>query len=156
MHLSATLPPQRWSSIQKMHLQYHFGYGLWYTRREPCNRIIDPLWQKTWKTLSSSSPGLRQIQLDLDAYLATESMDPEFEAEVFEPLKTVTVASTFIVRVSWVPNPQTLELDLPFQLLGSLGRKDNGCRDVGNTAQNHATPRLSPWHHWVANNLAQR
>lgn len=59
--------------------------------------------------------GLREIDIDLDAYLEGETLTPAAEMEVFEPLMAVTAAPHFVVRPSW---PAGLEqsASMPFTL----------------------------------------
>ncbi len=59
--------------------------------------------------------GLREIDVDLDAYLIGDTLTPADEAEIFEPLMAVTVASEFVVKVSWTPRLEPSPL-MPFRL----------------------------------------
>ena len=60
--------------------------------------------------------GLCEVQVDLDAYLESETLSPQIEAEVFEPMLAVTKASHFVVHVSW-PSDTNHLFDIPFRII---------------------------------------
>lgn len=98
-----------------MHLQWHFGYGLWSLQNPAECRRYDPAWVKVWNILSQME-GLGELHVDLDAYLAAKSLSPEVEAEVLEPLMRLTVAHTFVVKISWQSHLESSNVSLPFRL----------------------------------------
>lgn len=73
--------------------------------------------------------GLREIDVDLYAYLTGNTLAPSVESEIFEPLMAVTMAPLFVVRVSWLPGLKP-PASIPFRLIHparnveAIGRKD--------------------------------
>ncbi len=87
--------------------------------------------------------GLREIDVDLDAYLMGETLTPSDEAEVFEPLMAVTVAPQFVVKVSWRPSLKT-SASMPFRFDRPANRDEAIAR---------IQPRLRPSDHLGPCNL---
>lgn len=67
--------------------------------------------------------GLREIDIDLDAYLDSDTLRPEDEAEIYEPMMAVTVAPTFLVNVAWDPSVKSSDTR-PFRLQRPPKRKE--------------------------------
>lgn len=122
--LSLTLLPQRWNAIRKIHLKWHFGYELWCGQGSE-RRKHGSAWNKVWQTMSRMK-GLRDIQVDLDAYLETETLSPMVEADVLAPLMAVTTAPNFVIKASWPlgPEPSAPMTKTPYRLLRPANAKE--------------------------------
>lgn len=86
-------------------------------------RTYPPSWDAVWKILSGMQ-GLCELYVDLDAYLESEAFNPEIEADIFEPLVAVRVASKYVVRVPWLLTVESSSINLPFVVERPRGRKD--------------------------------
>lgn len=63
---------------------------------------------------------LREVHVDLDAYVDTVTLSPEIEAEVLKPLMRIIKVPSFVVRVSWPEDPRLSLLEEPsFRLIHS-------------------------------------
>lgn len=67
--------------------------------------------------------GLREIDVDLDAYLDSDTLSPADEAEIYEPMMAVTVAPLFLVNVAWDPTVKSSDAR-PFRLQRPPKRKE--------------------------------
>lgn len=132
--LAPTLPSQRWNAIQKVHLTWHFGYDLWPEVGDELPRKESSTWNSVWKEMASMR-GLREIDVDLSAYLTGNTLAASDEAEIYGPLMAVTVAPLFVVRVSWLPGLEPPSSSIPFRLVHparnveAVGRKDDDLLD---------------------------
>jgi hypothetical protein len=89
---------------------------LWDGNCEP-HQIHGPEWLKVWEILACMRQ-LRDIHIDLDAYVDKVTLSPEVEAEVFTPLMRMTQVPNFVVRVSWPEDPRPSLLgETPFRLI---------------------------------------
>ncbi|KAK0514043.1 hypothetical protein JMJ35_003765 [Cladonia borealis] len=103
---STLLPPHTFSSISSIHLKYHFGYRLWW--EDPDNYVKrpwrDPVWNQVWDIIKGMEE-LRNVIVDIDAYLEYGKLSWETERDLFERLGTVKLRSGgergFVVRVNW-------------------------------------------------------
>ncbi len=103
---STLLPPHTFSSICSIHLKYHFGYRLLW--EDPDNyrkrSLRDPVWNQVWEIIKGMEE-LKNVIVDLDAYLEYGRVGRELERDLFERLGAVRLRGGgergFVVRVTW-------------------------------------------------------
>ena len=78
-------------------------------------RTYAPSWVAVWNILSAM-PALRELHVDLGAYLETKALSPEIEAEILHPLTAVRVTSKYIVKVPWTLTKEHDALNSPFRV----------------------------------------
>ena len=86
-----------------------------------CNasQIHSPEWLEAWDLLTRMHQ-LKEIRIDLDAYISNISLRPETELEVFKPLMNLTRGLIFVVTTSWPEDSRaSLLRQAPFRLIHS-------------------------------------
>ena len=103
---STLFPPHTFSSISSIHLKYHFGYKLWW--RDPDRYLkpplTEPLWHQVWDIIKRMEE-LKNVIVDIDAYLEDWRLDWQTERDLFEDIGKVKLrsggVSGLVVRVNW-------------------------------------------------------
>ena len=101
LNASTFFPPHTFSSISSIHLKYHLGYKLWWRVKPP---LTEPTWHQVWDIIKRMEE-LKNVIVDIDAYLEDGRLDWETERDLFEDIGRVKLrgggVSGLVVRVNW-------------------------------------------------------